>query len=210
FSNVLPIFLSNSFYDIFHERSLECLIPFLIICLGFALQWINHKLAGFWRQLRKKYSISQNLLDKRGIFLKKILHFRTFFLIIIILGSFAIYLHARDNFTYRYHYDDSIIDCVFYLKNNINSGENITSQSYNHQYNPYNFLYNFNLINYDLNKNWTFPLFVGFVENNSIGYVIIKLSNFGNNFTTEFRNSVLFSKIFGDPDPDKFQLFKVI
>jgi len=210
FSNVLPIFLSNSFYDIFHERSLECFLPFLVICTGCSLNWMNQKLIGFWRQLRKKYSIFQNLLDKRGMFLKKFLHVRTFFLIIIILGSFAIYLYARDNFIYKYHYDDSIIDCVFYLKNNVNFGENITGQSYNHRYNPYNLLINYNIINYDLNNNWTFPLFVGFVENNSIGYVIIKLSNFGNNFTTEFRNSALFSKIFGDPDTDKFQLFKVI
>ncbi|MHA1285359.1 MAG: hypothetical protein ACTSQP_22890, partial [Promethearchaeota archaeon] len=149
-------------------------------------------------------------LDKRGIFLKKFLHVRTFFLIIIILGSFAIYLHARDNFTYRYHYDDSIIDCVFYLKNNVNHDENITGQIDYNPHKPYNLLFDYNIINYDLNINWTFLQFINFIKTYRIGYVIIKLSNFSNNFTNEFLNSTFFLRVAGGTEINKFQLYEVV
>jgi len=203
------IFERIRFLDIFYFRVLEALLPCFILLAGLFIERILTESSKLWQRIKGRSDKIKNWAGKDK-FYNKILNLPSIMVILILGSSFFTYNYARENFNYHYHYDDSVIDCIFYINYNIERESNIAVNIFDqHHYTPYLLLYNYNLSKYQFNYNLTLAELNTFTNTNAIEYLIISPSSYNSNFTYNFYNSPSFKILAGGNNTGDFALYEI-
>ena len=208
-----PSFLSAiRFVSIYHVRILEGFIPFLILPSAFAYEWILTKSSKLWDIIKLKYKKLKNRVEKTE-FNKRILNLSSFVITSMLISSSFTYIYTNNNLEPSYYYDDSLVDCIFHINNNIEKESNIAVYDFNepsfHSSAIYYLLYNFNLTFYQPLSNTTLNEFWDFLQSRKIDFLIINLSYFNQTFIDDFYNSSSFKLTVGN-NSRAFSLYMIL
>jgi hypothetical protein len=185
-------------YYIF-KRILEAFIPILIILITNLFQIIEK----FTVKIQKFNKLIKKKIDK--FFRTKILKFLSIFLLIS-----PIYLYALKNTPAHYIYDDSITQCIFYLKIENIENSRIAVHNYKNSHSPYDLLIEHEVFYYSTDFNLNFSDFWAFLEVQNIDYLIINLSIYNQIFINSFQSNCSFIKLVGNSNIRTFSLFNII
>ena len=202
------IFERFRFLDIFYLRVLEALLPCFILLAGLFIERILTESSKLWQSIKGRSDKIKNWAGKDK-FYNKILNLPSIMVILILGSSFFTYNYARENFNYYYHYDDSLIDCIFYINYNIERESIIAVNTFDHRHTPYLLLYNYNLSKYQFNYNLTLAELNTFTNTSAIEYLIISPSSYNSNFTYNFYNSPSFKILAGGNNTGDFALYEI-
>ncbi|MFX1363440.1 MAG: hypothetical protein ACFFCE_10500 [Promethearchaeota archaeon] len=209
-----PLFLNNiMFFEKYYIRVLEAFIPFLIILFGIFCEYVIIESNKLWHYIKLKYRKIKYWSEKNE-FNRKVLNIPFIMMILTLLPSFLAYNYSRTHIVTHYYYDDSIVDCVFYINNNIDEESNVAVYFYNdsslHPSAIYYLLDNYNLFYYQFDTNLTLVNFWDFLNNNSITFFIINLNLYNQDFIDDFFSNSSFNKLIGSQKISDFSLYGVI
>ena len=190
-------------------RIIEGLYPLIIISIGLVLVQIYTLLIKFGIKLKLKVARWRKGYSNK--FLSK-LSWKGLSITILVSISVFTYCYARNNFVYIYIYDDSMMNCIFYIHENFESNMVIGVPDLNDtgSHSIYDLLYDYQLIYYSQNNNWTVEGFFNFTQSNDFDGFIINLDSFQVGFVEEFLNYTFFQKIAGGPTIDDFSLYHML
>ena len=190
-------------------RIIEGLYPLIIISIGLVLIQIYTLIIKFGRKLKLRAVRWRKVYSNK--FLSK-LSWKGLSIAILVLISVFTYSYARNNFVYIYIYKDSMMNCIFYIHENFEPNMVIGVPDLNDtgSHSIYDLLYDYRLIYYSQNNNWTVEEFFNFTQSNHFDGFIIKLDLFQVGFIDEFLNYTLFQKIAGGPTIDEFSLYHML
>ncbi len=124
------------------------------------------------------------------------------------------YNYVRINIRSRYYYDDSLVDCVFFVNENIEPESNIAVYEINersqHSGAIYYLLSKYNLEYYQFIRNTSFNDFWDFLQMNSINNLIINLSSFDQDFIDDFSSNSTFNILVGESTSSDFTLYEIL
>ncbi|MFX1590648.1 MAG: hypothetical protein ACFFC1_21150, partial [Promethearchaeota archaeon] len=205
---ILPHFLYSRLILIFYNRIAEAFLPSIVILAGYSLRWLSL----LFKKIKEKINLTffkNNRKTQRNN--SKLRDSKRFYIIMCIGISLLMLNHfyARENVYIDYRWDDSIIDCIFYIQNNIEKESNIAINENDETFSPNNLLFDYELYLIPTNISLTFSEFINFTEGNSIEYLVINLSFYNENFTIEFQNSTSFYKLTSGNLSTDFNLYEV-
>lgn len=202
-----PFLNLSLFFNIFFMRVLEGFNPFIIIAIGLILSRVHSKLIIIGTKIEAK------LLRFKIRNLKKFLpHLSKKSVSIGVMLSISLltYSYAYNNFVYIYLYDDSMMDCVFYINQNFESNAIIGVHEINDTHTVYDLLQNFQLVYYNQLDNWTSEEFTNFTQDKNLDALIINLGFFDEEFIEEFYNNTSFIQVAGGRSVLDYQLFEIL
>ncbi|MEJ2249671.1 MAG: hypothetical protein P8Y97_08430, partial [Candidatus Lokiarchaeota archaeon] len=183
-------------YYIF-ERAFEIFTSFLVILVVFFFKLLFNKI--------KK--IKSKILFSNYHQFNKIIKSKFLLILPIFLFTSVNYLYSISSVGVYYTYDDSITNCVFYLKSNINYDNNIAVQGDKNPHSPYDLLVDYNLSYIPMKHDLIFSDFLTFINNHQINYIILNLSVYNSGFIQSIQNDTSFVNLIGNSNINKFQLF---
>ncbi|MFX1500694.1 MAG: hypothetical protein ACFFDH_06985 [Promethearchaeota archaeon] len=209
-----PLFLNKiMFFKEYYIRVLEAFIPYLIILFGIFCEYVIIESNKLWHYMKFKYRKIKDWSEKNE-FNRKVLNIPFIIVILILLSSFLAYNYSRTHIVTHYYYDDSLVDCAFYINNNIDEGSNVAVYFYNdsslHPSAIYYLLYNYNLFYYQFDTNLTLVDFWDFLNNNSIAFFIINLNLYNQDFMNDVNSNNSINKLIGGQKTTDFSLYVVI
>jgi len=153
------LIFSIRFFEIFFIRILEALIPVLILLSGFSFEWLIAASGKLWEKIKLKYKNLKEKVEKTE-FNKKVLNLPFFLIISVFISCLLAYNYTRINISSRYYYDDSLVECVFFVNENIDPESNIAVYEFyslsRHAGAIYYLLYKYNLEYYQFIGNTSF------------------------------------------------------
>jgi hypothetical protein len=206
---IFPFFNIFNIFYVFRNRIIEAFLPCLIILGGILLNWILKISEKFWEKIKTINFKFAEWYQKDNLF-NKLLTLPSFIVILIFSSSILTYTYANENFMYNYRYDPSIIDCIFYIENNVEQNSILGVVKFNEAHTPNNLLYNYELYFLPSNYNLSLNEFINFTQSFGIKLFIINLSYYNGLFREQFNNSFNFSKTAGGANNWEFQLYKII
>ena len=131
-----------------------------------------------------------------------------FFGLLLLFSNF----YTIVNLEVDYRYEDSIIDCIFYIQENVPSNSNIGINKFGEtdffqSHSPEALLFNYNLRYFSSESNLTFNEFTNFTILNAISLFVIKLSDYDVGFNEDFQNAT-YTKLAGGINGKMFQLYE--
>ena len=205
---ISPLFTLGWFFDMFYIRTLEVFLPLLIILAGYSLKALINFSKSLWRKVMASRIILRKFFDKHPAF-NQTFNLSNIIIILVLSSSLFVYIHSRDNMNYPYRYDDSIIDCVFYVRENITPSSAIGVNFINHTHTVYHLLDGYDLYNYNEADNWTFGSFSNFITLYSLEFFIINLSAFNAQFINDFTVNATYVKLLGGSELISYSLYSV-
>ena len=207
---ILPLIIHTSFFDMFYPRVLEIFLPCLIFLTIFSLETFESIISKLWLKLKFLQVKIRNWKNKNRFvnkYFKVPILSSIFFGILLILSNF--YTHV--NLKVDYRYEDSIMDCIFYIQDNISSNSNIGVNRFGEtdfylSHSPAALLYNYDLSYFPSEDHLSFSEFTNFIQMNEIQYFIIRLSSYNVSFNEDFLN-FSFTWLGGGTNAIKFQVF---
>ena len=204
---ITPFLNLSFFFNIFFMRVFEAFNPFIIIAIGLIFSMLHSKLIIIGTKIEAK------LLRFKIRNLKKFfphLSKKSVSIGVMLSISLLTYSYAYNNFVYIYLYDDSMMDCVFYINQNYESNAIIGVHEINDTHTVYDLLQNFQLVYYNQFDNLTLKEFINFTQNNNLDGFIIKLDFFDEEFIEEFYNNSSFIQVAGGRSVLDYQLFEIL
>lgn len=207
---ILPLIIHSRFFDIFYPRVLEIFLPCLIFLTIFSLETFESIISKLWLKLKFLQVKIRNWKNKNRFvnkYFKVPILSSIFFGILLILSNF--YTHV--NLKVDYRYEDSIMDCIFYIQDNISSNSNIGVNRFGEtdfylSHSPAALLYIYDLSYFPSEDHLSFSEFTNFIQMNEIHYFIIRLSSYNVSFNEDFLN-FSFTWLGGGTNAIKFQVF---
>ena len=207
---ILPLIIHSRFFDIFYPRVLEIFLPCLIFLTIFSLETFESIFSKLWLKLKFLQVKIRNWKNKNRFvnkYFKVPILSSIFFGILLILSNF--YTHV--NLKVDYRYEDSIMDCIFYIQDNISSNSNIGVNRFGEtdfylSHSPAALLYIYDLSYFPSEDHLSFSEFTNFIQMNEIHYFIIRLSSYNVSFNEDFLN-FSFTWLGGGTNAIKFQVF---
>jgi len=207
---ILPLIIHSRFFDIFYPRVLEIFLPCLIFLTIFSLETFESIISKLWLKLKFLQVKIRNWKNKNRFvnkYFKVPILSSIFFGILLILSNF--YTHI--NLKVDYRYEDSIMDCIFYIQDNISSNSNIGVNRFGEtdfylSHSPAALLYIYDLSYFPSEDHLSFSEFTNFIQMNEIHYFIIRLSSYNVSFNEDFLN-FSFTWLGGGTNAIKFQVF---
>ena len=130
------------------------------------------------------------------------------------ISCFLAYNYTRINIRSRYYYDDSLVECVFFVNENIEPESNIAVYEIyslsQHAGAIYYLLYKYNLEYYQFMGNTSFNDFWDFLQMNSINNLIINLSSFDLDFFDDFSSNSSIYKLGGGSLNGVITLYEIL
>jgi len=202
-----PFLNLSRFFSIFFMRVLEVFNPFIIIAIGLILSRVHSKLIIIGTRIEAKLSrFKIRNLKKFFPHLSK----RSVSIGVLLSISLFTYSYAYNNFVHIYLYDDSVMDCVFYINQEYESNAIIGVHEINENHKVWDLLQNFQLVYYNLLDNWTSEEFTNFTQDNNLDALIIKLDFFDQIFIDEFYTIPYFIKVAGGTNITEYELFEIL
>jgi hypothetical protein len=184
-------------------------LPIFVILAGYSLKALINLSQALGKKLVTRRVSLIKFLEKHPNFN----HFSNLTNLVIILmlnSSFFVYIYSKNNMSYPYRYDDSIIDCVFYVRENVTPNSAIGVNFINHTHTVYHLLDGYNLYNYNEADNWTLDSFSNFISFYSLEFFIMNLSAFNEQFINDFTVNATYMKLLGGPELFSYGLYSVI
>jgi len=206
---ISPLFNLGRFFDMFFFRILEAFLPLMVILIGYSTKAIINYLQELLRRFSKEKKKFLKFLNQHQL-IHKIVNLPNFLILLILSSSFLVYIYAKNNFIYSYRYDDSIIECIFYVRENISPNTPIGVNYINISHSVYDLIFDYNIHYYDPVEDWTLDLFSTFTAIYNLEYFIINLSSFNEQFINEFITNSTYVKILGGSSIFKFGLYSVL
>ena len=212
---ILPIFIKTGFFDTYYTRTLEAFFPCIILLSGISIYKLKFYLENQWQRLKTSKVKFNNWINSVNLF-NRILNFPNIIIFTIILASFLNLIYVRDNLYMDYRFDDSLIDSVFYVENNLEGSSNIgvganyRNNTFQETHSPFGLLYNYNLFSYSEEYNLTITEFTNFWQVNNVEYFIIKLSEYNVDLCLHIENETLYERLAGGTSGLEFQLYRIL
>lgn len=213
---ILPspfLFSTIRFFEMFYIRILEAFIPFLILLSGIFFEHVLSKSEKLWYNTKLKFTKVKNWAEKNK-FNKNVLNLPFLVIIVMLISSFFTYNYARDNFGARYYYDDSLVECTFYINENIEKGSRIAVYDFNEPCRLssaiYFLLYDYDLTFYQFNSNASLSEFWDFLQTNTIENLIINLSYYDQDFIDDLSSNSSFNLLLGGLTNGEFSLYQIL
>ncbi len=202
-----PFLNLSIFFNIFFMRVIEVFNPFIIIAIGLILSRVHSKLIIIGTKIEAQL-LRFNIRNLKKFFphLSK----KSLSIGVMLSISLLTYSYAYNNFVYIYLYDDSIMDCVFYVNQEYESNAIIGVHEINETHKVWDLLQNFQLNYYNQLDNWTINEYITFIQDNNLDSFIIKLDFFDEEFIEEFYNSSSFIQVAGGRNVSDYQLFEIL
>jgi hypothetical protein len=202
-----PFLNLSIFFNIFFMRVIEGFNPFIIIAIGLILSRVHSKLIIIGTKIEAKL-LRFNIRNLKKFFphLSK----KSLSIGVMLSISLLTYSYAYNNFVYIYIYDDSMMDCVFYVNQNYESNAIIGVHEINERHTIWDLLQNFQLNYYNQLDNWTINEYITFIQDNNLDGFIIKLDFFDEEFIEDFYNSSSFIQVAGGRNVLDYQLFEIL
>jgi hypothetical protein len=204
---ITPFLNLSLFFNVFFMRVFEGFNPFIIIAIAVIFSSVHSKLIIIGTKIEAK------LLRFKIRNLKKFfphLSKKSVSIGVMLSISLLTYSYAYNNFVYIYLYDDSMMDCVFYINQNYESNAIIGVHEINDTHTVYDLLQNFQLVYYNQFDNLTSEEFTNFTQDNNLDGFIIKLDFFDEEFIEEFYNNSSFIQVAGGRSVLDYQLFEIL
>ncbi|TKJ20192.1 MAG: hypothetical protein CEE43_13440 [Promethearchaeota archaeon Loki_b32] len=209
-----PFFLfSISFFRVYFIRILEVSVPFLILLLGLTFEWGLSVFGRVWEKIKLNHINLKKKVEKTE-FNKRVLSLPFFLIIFMFTSNLLAYNYTSINIRSRYYYDDSLVECVFFINRNIEPESNIAVYEIyslsQHAGAIYYLLYKYNLEYYQFIGNTSFNDFWDFLQMNSINNLIINLSSFDQDFIDDFSSNSTFNILVGESTSSDFTLYEIL
>lgn len=201
-----PFLNLSSFFNIFFMRVLEVFNPFIIIAIGLIFSSVHSKLIIIGTKIKAKL-VRFKIRNLKKLFphLSK----RSVSIGVLLSISLFTYSFAYNNFVHIYLYDDSVMDCVFYVNQEYESNTIIGVHEINENHKIWDLLQNFQLVYYSLLVNFTSEEFTNFTQDNNLDAFIIKLDYFEQTFIDEFYTIPYFNKVAGGNNTAEYELYEI-
>jgi hypothetical protein len=212
---ILPIFIKTAFFDTYYTRILEAFFPCIILLSGLSIYKLKSYLENQWQKL-KTSKLRFNKWINTGNRYSKIINFPNLIIFTIILVSLLNLIYVRDNLDFDYRFDDSLINSVFYIENNIEVSSNIgvganyRNDTFQETHSPFGLLYNHHLFSYSDEYNLTITDFTDFWQVNNVEYFIIILSDYNVDLSLHIENETLYERLAGGTGSLEFQLYRIL
>lgn len=212
---ILPIFIKTASFNAFYTRVLEAFFPCIVLLSGISLFKLKFHLENQWQKLKASRLRFNKWINRDNRF-SRILNFSNLIIFTIIIVSVLNLIYVRDNLSFEYRYDDSLITSVFYIENHVEVGSNIgvganyTTDLFHETHSPFGLLYNQNLFSYSEEYNLTITEFANFCLTNNVEYVIIKLADYNTDLCLHIENVTLYERLAGGTSSSEFQLFRIL
>lgn len=202
-----PFLNISRFFNIFFMRVLEVFNPFIVIAIGLIFSRGHSKLIIFGTKIEAKL-LRFKIRNQKKFFPH--LSQKSVSIGVLVSISLFTYSFAFNNFVHIYLYDESVMDCVFYLNQEYESNAKIGVHEINENHKIWDLLQNFQLVYYSLLVNFTSEEFTNFTQDNNLDAFIIKLDFFEQTFIDEFYTIPYFNKVAGGYNIAEYELFEII
>jgi len=207
------LLFSIRFFRVYFIRILEVSVPFLILLLGLTFEWGLSVSGKLWEKIKLNHINLKKKVEKTE-FNKRVLSLPFFLIIFMFISNLLAYNYTSINIRSRYYYDDSLVDCVFFINENIEPESNIAVYEFyslsRHVGAIYYLLYKYNLEYYQFIGNTSFNDFWDFLQMNSINNLIINLSSFDQDFIDDFSSNSTFYKLGGGSLSGVITLYEIL
>ncbi|MBA7708270.1 hypothetical protein ES703_117163 [subsurface metagenome] len=207
------LLFSIRFFRVYFIRILEVSVPFLVLLLGLTFEWGLSVSGKLWEKIKLNHINLKKKVEKTE-FNKRVLSLPFFLIIFMFISNLLAYNYTSINIRSRYYYDDSLVDCVFFINENIEPESNIAVYEIyslsRHAGAIYYLLYKYNLEYYQFIGNTSFNDFWDFLQMNSINNLIINLSSFDQDFIDDFSSNSTFYKLGGGSLSGVITLYEIL